>query len=137
MEIEKNKFFAKKSIVRSIVLLVICTPLLLGAFLKFFYYLPKDSNALTNGFINATKDLVSKLYHGFEPVQWVWPWSPTPSVEMIVSFGNIAALLLFLGFLWGLASFQLGFGVIDELSEAKRNARKKRLEDEYKDRDEE
>ncbi len=48
MEIEKNKFFAKKSIVRSIVLLVVCTPLLLGAFLKFFYYLPKDRERNTS-----------------------------------------------------------------------------------------
>lgn len=135
MEIEKNKFFAKKNIARSIVLLIICTPLLIGAVLKLFYYLPKDGNPLSDGLISGIQNLVFKLYHGFEPVQYLWPISPTPNIENVLTTGNFLALVVFLGFLWGVASFQLGVGAIDELSQAKRSARKKRLEDEYRDKD--
>ena len=135
MEIENNKFFAKKNIVRSIFLFIICTPLLIGAVLKLFYYLPKDNNPISEGLISGIKDLISKLYHGFEPIQYLWPISPTPSIENLLTTGNFLTLVLFFGFLWGIMSFQLGVGAIDELSRAKSKARKKRLENEYRDRD--
>lgn len=131
MEIEKNKLFAKKNLFRSIILFIVCTPLLLGAILKLFYYLPPSENILSNGVASGLKDLVSKIYHGFEPAQWIWPISPTPNVEVIFTTGNIISILLLLGFLWAIASFQVGVATIDGLSQAKRNARKKRLEDEY------
>ena len=135
MEIKKNKFFARKSFARSILLLLICTPILLGAILKLFYYLPKEGNSLSDGIIGGIQNVVSKLYYGFEPMQYLWAISPTPSIQSFFTTGNLLSLLVFLGFLWGIASFQLGVGAIDELSQAKRNARKRRLEDEYRDRD--
>jgi len=135
MEIERNKFFAKKSILRSLVLLIICTPLLFSAVLKLFYYLPEDGNPISSGITGGIKDLISKFYHGFDSIQWLWPISPTPNIEVIITTGNFLTLVLFVGVLWGIMSFQLGVGAIDELSRAKINARKKRLEDEYRDRD--
>lgn len=132
MEIEKNKFFAKKSIVRSILLLIMCTPLLFGAILKLFYFLPKNGNSLPDGLTSGIQDLVSKLYHGFEPIQYLWPISPTPNIENALTTGNFLSLMILLGFLWGVTSFQVGVAAIEELSQAKRDARKKRLEDEYR-----
>jgi hypothetical protein len=134
MEIENNKLFAKKNIVRSLILLVICTPLLFGAILKLFYYLPKDENPISTGLINGIQDLISRLYHGFKPIQYLWPVSPTPSIESVVTSGNLLTAILFLGVFWGIMSFQSGVGAIDELSRAKHDARKKRLEDEYRNR---
>ncbi len=134
MEIEKNKFFAKKSIFRSLVLLIICIPLLFGAVLKLFYYLPKDGDPISSGVIEIIQNLISKLYHGFEPIQWLWSISPMPSIETILTMGNFLILVLVVSFLWGIMSFQLGVGTIDELAKAKSNARKKKLEDEYSDR---
>ncbi len=134
MGIENNKFFAKKNIVRSIILLVICTPLLLGAILKLFYYLPKDDNPISTGLINGIQGLIAKLYNTFEPIQYLWLVSPTPNIENVATLGNALTVIIFLGFLWGIMSFQLGVGAIDELSHAKNNARKQRLEDEYRDR---
>ena len=106
MEIEKNKFFAKKNILRSIILLTICTPLLICAILKMVYYLPDDKNILSGSFLNAFKDLITKLYNGFEPIQYLWPVSPTPNVESIITIGNVLTVILFIGFLWGAVSFQ-------------------------------
>ncbi|MCX4030544.1 hypothetical protein [Aeromonas caviae] len=134
MEIEKNKFFARKSITRSAFLLIVCTPLLLGVILKLFYYLPKDGNPLSDGLIGGIQDLASKFYHDFEPIQYIWLISPTPSVENLLTVGNVLSLVIVIGFLWGIASFQVGVSAIDELSQAKRNARKRQLEDEYRNR---
>lgn len=132
MEIEKNKFFAKRNIVRAILLLIVCTPLLFGVILKLFYFLPKDGNPISDGMVTGVQNLVAKLYHGFEPIQYLWPISPTPNIENILTIGNLLSLVVLLGFLWGIVSFQVGVGAIDELSNAKRNARQKRLEDEYR-----
>ncbi|MEZ7818784.1 MAG: hypothetical protein ACI8RT_000260 [Candidatus Azotimanducaceae bacterium] len=132
MEIEKSKFPAKTHIALSILLLIVCIPILLGAVLKLFYYLSKDGNPLSDGLISGIQNLVSKLYHGFEPIQYLWSISPTPSIEAVLTTGNTVTLMAFLGFLLGVESFRTGVGAIGELSQAKRSSRKKRLEDEYR-----
>lgn len=135
MEIEKHKFVAKKNIVRSFLLLVIFTPLLFGVILKLFYYLPKGGDRISDGVVGWLQDLVSRLYYGFEPIQYIWPLSPMPSFEDIFVVGNVLSLGVFVGFLWGIASFLVGVGAINKLSQAKNNARKRALEDEYRDKD--
>ncbi len=135
MEIENHKSVARKNIVRSILLLVICTPLLFGAVLKLFYYWPKNGNQFFDGFINGTRGLISKMYHGFESIQYLWSISPTPSIDSVVTLGNFLVLVVVIGFLWGIISFLLGADARAELSQAKKSAQKKRLEDEYRGRD--
>lgn len=132
MEIERSKFFAKKNILRSIILIIICLPLLFGAILKFFYFLPKNENPITLNILNKIQNLISDFYYNTDVIQALWSISPTPNIENIISSSNILILIIFIGLLWGISSLQVGLGTIDKLSRAKRNARKKRLVDEYR-----
>lgn len=131
MQKEKNKSFAKKSILCSIILFIICTPLLFGATLNFFYYRPKNENSILDSFFKVIQNLILEFGHNYEFIQWLLSISPAPSAESIFTVGNVFTLLLLIGFLSVFFLFRHGVNAIGELAEAKKNARKKRLENEY------
>lgn len=133
MSIKARKWFAKKSIARSIALFTVCAPLLIGVVFKVLYHIPIHGDPVLSALLTPFKNIVASLYHSHEWVQFLWYASPTPNFSSIVALGNFLSIVVLLGLLWGIVSFSTGIRTVDELSAAKHNARKRHLEDQYRD----
>lgn len=131
MLIQTTKDFAKRSLIRAIVLITICLPLAFGSFLKFVYFLPKNENMFINSIFDGLKSLVTQLFQNFQVIEYLWPYSPNPNSEQLLTSGNIVTLAVMIGLIWGFASLGLSIKAFNDLSKARRGARHRKLEDEY------
>lgn len=134
MEIEKFKSDAKSSFIISGVCLVVFTPLFFTSLLKLIYYQKRTDFFFANIVSDIFRDIVVKIYHSFDTIQFLWPISPKPSFSPFLTWGNLFTTLIFFGFLFGCFAFHVGTEALEDLNDAKRNVRKRRLENEYRNR---
>jgi hypothetical protein len=112
---------------KGLALFVISVPFLLVAVLKFIYYA-----ARSNDYFVHTGNSVAELYEKYGWIKFMWPISPTPSLETPVSFGNIMALVFFAGTFFGIGLMVRANNNHTRLLVAKRKAEEQQLIDDYK-----
>ncbi|GCC53692.1 hypothetical protein SanaruYs_39370 [Chryseotalea sanaruensis] len=114
-------------LLKGFALFAISLPFTVVAILKLVYNLPN-----TNSFLVSLSNSIVPLYENYAFIKFMWPISPSPSVESVFTFGNFMGLAV-------LACSVVGFGWMSRanynhsrLLEAKRKAQEQQLIDDYK-----
>jgi hypothetical protein len=114
-------------LLKGLALFVISLPFTVVAILKLIYNAAR-SNDLTAGI----GDGVAGLYEKFAFIKFMWPISPSPSVESVFTFGNFMGLAVLTCSVVGLGWMSRANYNHSRLLEAKRKAEDQQLIDDFK-----